>query len=166
MEPQISPRARHMISTSLAISVPGLLVHSTHHSTERTHQTVEIATRFYISQGGTNWPDFLPTLHRPLNNSRSESAGISPNEPIHEFRLNESIPSLVASGELDLERAGAPSSLNVQPPTVQSTLTTSQAQQPCRPRRFCSLRVVLTRTSSTQKRRAFSKPAISSVKHL
>jgi hypothetical protein len=56
---------------------------------ERTNQTVEIALRFWLSEGNKDWPGFLPFLRASLNNSINTSIGISPNEFCLGFRVQE-----------------------------------------------------------------------------
>ena len=73
-----------------------LLMTSAYHpqadgQSERTNQTVEIALRFFLANGGTDWPNFLPQLRSQLNNSVSSPTGLSPNQVIYGFRVREGL---------------------------------------------------------------------------
>jgi hypothetical protein len=56
---------------------------------ERTNQTVETALRYLISQGKTDWPNWLPLIRMTLNNCRSEATDHSPNELLYGFPIRE-----------------------------------------------------------------------------
>jgi hypothetical protein len=56
---------------------------------ERTNQTIEIALRFWLSEGNKDWPSFLPFLRASMNNSINASTGVSPNEYCYGFRVRE-----------------------------------------------------------------------------
>ena len=56
---------------------------------ERTNQTIEIALRYWLSEGNKDWPSFLPFLRASMNNSINTSTGVSPNEYCYGFRVRE-----------------------------------------------------------------------------
>jgi hypothetical protein len=68
---------------------------------ERTNQTMEIALRFWLSEGNKDWPGFLPFLRASMNNSINASTGISPNEYCYGFRLREPTDLINPTGQED-----------------------------------------------------------------
>ena len=73
-----------------------LLVTTAYHpqsdgQSERTNQTIEIALRFWTSQGHLDWHKILPHLFAALNNSKNASTGLTPNEYVYGFNTNEGL---------------------------------------------------------------------------